>query len=401
MSAAELQRSIRALLPSLTEADTAVLVTHLPRLYERLEHLRSVFEPEVLHCVAIKSHPHIELLRIICSRGFGLEAASIEEVRRALQAGCPSERLVFDSPVKTRRELLEVARLPGTLVNVNSLSELKRIPKDALCTIGIRINPQTHTGSPELFSVGQNESKFGVPLSAREALFEAVRAYPVRALHMHSGSQMRDLDAQRSALEALGQLASELNLMLKTRGLTRRIEIIDIGGGLPTEALEGETQMSAYAALVHGVESLSAFQLVTEFGQWVNTEPGFALSRIEYRVSGDPPKLFTHLGADMFMRDAYTRARTFPLSLWSPEGELIQRPPERYDIAGPLCFAGDYLARDVVLPKAEEGQWLCIDHTGANCYALWSRHCSRDVPAVWAWSGEQLIRWSDRSPIQF
>ena len=80
---------------------------------------------------------------------------------------------------------------------------------------------------------------------------------------------------------------------------------------------------------------------------------------------------------------------------------MVRRPEERYDIAGPLCFAGDYLARGVALPSAEEGEWLCIDHAGANSYALWSRHCSRDVPALWAWDGEQMIRWSERRSIDF
>ena len=147
---------LQALFPQLKEIDTAVIFTHLPRLFARLKHLKDVFEPSVQHSIAIKSHPHIEQLRVICERGFGLEAASIEEVRRALVAGCPPERLVFDSPVKTRREIIEVSQLPGILVNVNSLSELTRIPEDAECMVGIRINPEIHTGSPELFSVGRS-----------------------------------------------------------------------------------------------------------------------------------------------------------------------------------------------------------------------------------------------------
>ena len=112
----DLTSILQALLPQLEEVDTAVILTHLPRLRTRLMHLKSAFKSNVQHSVAIKSHPHIEQLRVISELNFGLEAASIEEVRRALSAGCPSELIVFDSPVKTRQEIAEVAQLPGILV---------------------------------------------------------------------------------------------------------------------------------------------------------------------------------------------------------------------------------------------------------------------------------------------
>ena len=73
-----------------------------------------------------------------------------------------------------------------------------------------------------------------------------------------------------------------------------------------------------------------------------------------------------------------------------------------YDIAGPLCFAGDYLAHGIQLPAVlQEGQYLFIDHTGANTYALWSRHCSRTLPATWAWDGNSMVKWSNRLTIGF
>lgn len=397
----ELQEAIPQLLSNITEEDTAVILTILPRLYRRLAHLQASFNRDVQHSIAIKSNPHPRLLQTIVKQGFGLEAASIEEVKRALAAGCPAERIVFDSPVKTKRELAIVSELPNLLVNVNTLSELERFPSHSQCMIGIRVNPLTHTGSPEIFSVGRNESKFGVPIANRTAIVQAALDYPVQALHMHSGSQMRDLEAQRSALSKLGELAQEINQALKHVGSSRRIECIDIGGGLPSEGLSDQSQMKSYGELVHSIRELESFKLVTEFGQWVNTECGLALSRIEYVIEGKPSKLFIHLGADMFTRDAYTHARSFPLSLWTQNGQEVQSKLNDYDIAGPLCFAGDYVARQVPLPTAQEGNWLCIDHAGANTYALWSRHCSRDIPAQWAWDGSHLLQWSPRQAVTF
>ena len=79
------------------------------------------------------------------------------------------------------------------------------------CILGIRVNPQVHTGAPEMFDVSRNESKFGVPVSNAEAILEAALAHPVQALHMHSGSQMKDLGVQRQALISLKQLADQVN----------------------------------------------------------------------------------------------------------------------------------------------------------------------------------------------
>ena len=281
------------------------------------------------------------------------------------------------------------------LVNVNSLEELDRFDADFQGILGIRINPQVHTGAPELFDVSKNESKFGVPVDMKERIVDAALRYPVQALHMHSGSQMKDLNIQRGALKELKRIADAINAVAPGK-----IKVLDIGGGLPTESLGPQTQMEAYGQIVAEVFRDSDYLLVTEFGQWVQSEAGFALSAIEYVLA--PNKLFIHLGADFFMRDAYTKARSFPMTVWNGDATQVQGMDKAYDIAGPLCFAGDYLAHGIQLPAMlQEGQYLFIDHTGANTYALWSRHCSRTLPATWAWDGNSMVKWSNRSTIGF
>jgi diaminopimelate decarboxylase len=109
-----------------------------------------------------------------------------------------------------------------------------------------------------------------------------------------------------------------------------------------------------------------------------------------------------HLGADFFMRDAYTKARPFPLAVISAQGRWRSGEARPFDIAGPLCFAGDYLAHKKNLPgDLQESDYLVIDETGANTYALWSRHCSRDVPSYWAWDGNSIVKWAERQTIVF
>jgi len=383
------------MLPKLGAEDTAIIGVNLPVLTARLHHLQDAFPEGVQHSIAIKTNPHPKMLEFLVSQGFGLEAASIEEVRMALAAGCSPAHLVFDSPVKTRHEIREISSLSGMLVNVNSLEELDRFDADFQGILGIRINPQVHTGAPELFDVSKNESKFGVPVDMKERIVDAALRYPVQALHMHSGSQMKDLNIQRGALKELKRIADAINAVAPGK-----IKVLDIGGGLPTETLGPDTRMEAYGQMVAEVFRDSGYLLVTEFGQWVQAEAGFALSAIEYVLA--PNKLFIHLGADFFMRDAYTKARSFPMTVWNGDATQVQGIDKAYDIAGPLCFAGDYLAHGLELPaEVQEGQYLFIDHTGANTYALWSRHCSRTLPATWAWDGNSMVKWSNRSTIGF
>jgi len=386
---------ISELTGKISDQDTSLIVAFLPALEERLSHLSKSFSQSTLHAIAIKTNPHPQMLQHLVKLGFGLEAASIEEVNMALAAGCEPAKIVFDSPVKTRSEIECVAMLKGMLVNVNSISELDRFPSESTCTLGIRINPQVHTGAPEMFDVSRNESKFGVAISNKQQIIDAALTHPVHALHIHSGSQMKDLDVQRGALEALKLLADEINAFKPGK-----IHTLDIGGGLPSEPLSEASNMAKYGAMVAEVFNESSYSLVTEFGQWVHAEAGFALTRIEYIL--DQSRMFIHLGADFFMRDAYTKPRPFDLEVWDEEGGRVEGEKSAFDIAGPLCFAGDYLAHGALLPsRSAEGNWLSINGTGANTYALWSRHCSRTVPKCIAFDGVDITIWSERATINY
>jgi diaminopimelate decarboxylase len=110
------------------------------------------------------------------------------------------------------------------------------------------------------------------------------------------------------------------------------------------------------------------------------------------------------VGADLFLRDAYTAPRPFPLLALNADGTPNTKTHlQPYDVAGPLCFAGDYLARNAPLPELHEGDWLVVQETGANAYGLWSRHCSRTIPAVLGHrpSTGEVQKLSDRTEINF
>ena len=383
------------------EGDTSVLFHSWTQQKRYLDHLTTAFShPRALHAVAIKTQPHVEILRRVVAWGYGLEAASMEEVQLARKAGCPPERIVFDSPVKTRREIEQCQEeLHGIRFNVNTLEELHRLPSRPHFPVGIRINPMVETGAPSVYHVSHDESKFGVPIAQKSALLEAILAFPVTQLHVHSGSSMARTESAVLAIRSVVDLAQEANGLLANAGLERRIDTLDIGGGLMPEILtDSPSAMMAYAQALRGTcPELLNYQLITEFGQWSYFYTGYAFSDVEYAVQrGGTRVAYVHLGADFLLRDAYVKPRGIE---FIPLGDAAKRPIVRTDMAGPLCFAGDYLQKEVLLPQLEEGDGLLMLNTGSNAYALWSRHCSRTIPAVLGVDSEarEIRRLSPRS----
>jgi diaminopimelate decarboxylase len=162
--------------------DSAVLCVSWNALDAQLNALASAWaHPRCNHAVAVKSQPHVEVLKHIVQRGFGLEAATWEEVRLARAIGCPPERIVFDSPVKRPHEIADcAAHSPGMLLNANSIEELERIaPHANRLTVGLRVNPMVETDAPSVYNVSGDESKFGEPIANTDAIVQAVLQYPI------------------------------------------------------------------------------------------------------------------------------------------------------------------------------------------------------------------------------
>jgi diaminopimelate decarboxylase len=371
----------------ITEEDTAVIFQSWNQLEVYLTHLKEAFPANTLHAIAIKTNPHPKVLKKISDLGFGLEAASMEEVQLAIDAGVEFSKIIFDSPVKTKLEIDFCNKhLPGIRLNVNSLEELTRMPQNPTFTLGIRINPMIETGAPDIYHVSSDESKFGVPIIEKKQIIDAIIRFPVTQLHVHAGSHMTELDASIEAVKALVELAIEANQNLELNGIKRKITTLDIGGGLPPEQLEENKQsyMQQYAlGIVENCPNISNFTLITEFGQWCYFYTGYAFSRVEYTlIRGEKKVLFIHLGADYLMRDAYVKPRGVSFLTFSNYGVLKTAKASHYDIAGPLCFAGDYVTKNQLLQGPEEGDWLALINTGSNSIGLWSRHCSRMIPKV-------------------
>lgn len=346
-------------------------------LKDRLAHLKEVFPASTNHAVAIKANSHPEVLREVVKNDCGLEAASIEEVRLAVEAGCPFEKIVFDSPVKTVAEIKECAQeYPGLIINANCFKELHRLFNLKSLRIGIRINPMVDPGSPGIYNVSGAGSKFGIPIDQKYRIVEyALGMVNVLGLHIHAGSEIGSMENHIEAIAKVVSLAEEV----RARG--KKLSFIDIGGGVTAST---ESMEPFFKALVARAPKILDYQIITEYGRFVQTHCAFVLSKVEYVLDHSTPEIaLIHVGADLFPREIYSSPPPkHDYLVLSPEGSLKEGGPKQYDIGGPLCFTGDFLTRNIALPTIEAEDYVVITDAGANSLSMWSRHCSREVVEV-------------------
>ena len=372
--------------------DTSLIVYDYDFLKNRIEKLKNLFPETTNHAIAVKSNPLIKILEYYRELGTGLETASLPELFIAEKVGIQVSKIVFDSPSKTREEILYALKL-GVHLNIDSFSELKRVSNllkdiDSKSNIGLRINPQVGSGTIKTTSVADKISKFGIPIN--EHYDEIVKAYInnecLNGIHIHIGSQGISIEQLIHGLKKVYNLAEKINQSL--RKLNRRIKFFDIGGGFPVSYGNNEVpQIEEYVSRINQKfpKLFKEYNIVTEFGRFVNANSAFAISRVEYVKNENDYKILSiHLGADFMLRKAYNpNDWHHEISVLDSKGNIKEGIDNKnYIIAGPLCFASDIIAKDLSLPVVEEGDLIIIHDVGAYTLSMWSRYNSRRIPKI-------------------
>lgn len=392
------QTMLRALAPTLTDTNPVIGVIDLDVIDTQLTQLRAAFSDlRPLHTVAVKAIPLLPVLARVAASGYGAEVASPGEFRLALAAGFPFERIVFDSPAKTRHDLVQ-ALAQGVTINADNFSELDRIDqlirglaseqhRDTTSSIGLRINPQLGAGTITAMSTATPASKFGVALhdpGNRQAILTAFARYPwLTGLHVHSGSQGMSLDQSARGVKTVFDLAEDINQQSTTGH--RHVTTIDIGGGLPVNYTSDSTHPSFAdyrTTLQQAVPGLNAYSIITEFGRSIAAKAGTILAKVEYvKTAGNHRIAITHAGVQVATRTVYMPDQ-WPLRVLvaTPAGELKTGDTLPHDIAGPACFSGDLIATNIPVPPIEEGDIVIIPDTGA--YNFVNHYSYNSLPRI-------------------
>ena len=332
---------------------------------------------------AMKANSNQAVIATLARLGAGADTVSEGEVRRALAAGIPADRIVFSGVGKTDAELAFAVEAGLYQINVETEGELHALDRIATekrrrQTAVIRINPDVGAGGHAKITTGSSANKFGVSLGEAERLYHtASNLAGVRmvGLAVHIGSQIRELGELEAAFMRLAGLVGGL----RRRGLA--VERLDLGGGLgiPYEMSEavdyGPDLIDAYADMVARVMSGLDLELGFEPGRLIVGNAGILVARI-VQLNVRPDRIFMIVDAAMndLVRPAMYEAFH---EIWPVREPRIGTPARLYDVVGPICESGDTFAVQRALPEAERGDLVAFMTAGAYGATMSSTYNSR------------------------
>jgi diaminopimelate decarboxylase len=338
---------------------------------------------EVPHriCYAIKANSNLSLLRVLGDLGAGADIVSGGEMRRALKAGFPAERIVFSGVGKTSTELdaaVEAGIGHVHLESVEEMSELGQIAErySRRMRVGIRVNPDVTASTHPFIATGQGGIKFGVPFDQVIELAQAIHRHrwlELDTIAMHLGSQLLDPGPYREGVEKLLGLIGRM----RTAGIDT-IRSMDIGGGLGIR-YQNESPLDPRQvadAVVPMVKS-SGLTIVLEPGRFLVGSAGILLTAVLSRKhSGGKDLVIVDAGMNDLVRPSHYGAY-HAITEVDEQG----RAPLRMDVVGPVCETGDFLALDRELPGLERGDLLAVLGAGAYGFVMSSTYNTRPRPA--------------------
>jgi diaminopimelate decarboxylase len=322
---------------------------------------------KVLVCYAMKANSNQSVLRTLARLGAGADVVSGGELKRALAAGIPPNKILFSGIGKTESELRAALAANILCVNIESEPELELLSRLAVETgktarISVRVNPDVDAGTHAKISTGKSENKFGIPLShAREVYARAAKlpGIEVTGADMHIGSQITDLARMETAFRLLAEFVHAL------RADGHNISHVDFGGGLGIPYYmdrEAPPAPDAYAAMVKRVTHNLGCTLMFEPGRMIVGNAGILVARVLYLKQGES-KTFVIIDAAMndLIRPTLYEAHHDILPVVKPAGARTITA----DVVGPVCESGDYLALDRALAEPKAGDLLAIMTAGA------------------------------------
>lgn len=330
-----------------------------------------------LICFSVKANSNLAVLRALVKNGAGLDVVSGGELYRAKIAGCPPSRIVYAGVGKLDSEIEEAVRFGILLFNVESAPELRQINQIAerlrkRVRASLRVNPGVDPQTHDHIATGKAESKFGLDLDTARELFRGEKEYPQISLcgiHVHIGSQIVRgepfVKAFRKALLFVTQLANE--------GI--QIKFVNLGGGLGIIYSDERPQTAdEFARKVLPLFKNRSFQLIFEPGRFIAGNSGIFVTKILY-IKETPAKRFAIV--DGGMNDLIRPALYGSFhDLW-PVVKNGRAERHRYDVVGPICESGDFLAQNRNVQKLRAGDLLALASAGAYGFTMSSNYNAR------------------------
>ena len=338
---------------------------------------------------AAKALTNISVLKFINHLGAGLDTVSIQEVQLGLLAGFQAENIIYTPNGVSLEEIENVAKL-GVQINIDNLSILEQFgtkhPKVPVC---IRINPHIMAGGNTNISVGHIDSKFGISIHQTPLLLRIVENtnMTINGIHMHTGSDILDIDVFIQASEILFDVARQFD----------NLEFIDFGSGFKVPYKENDIETNIEELGEKLTERFQTFcknygkdlTLAFEPGKFLVSESGYFLAKVN-AIKQTTSTVFAQIdsGFNHLIRPMLYGAQQDIVNISNPEGK--QR---FYSVVGYICET-DTFANNRRINEITEGDVLAFKNAGAYCFMMASNYNSRYRPAEVLWYNEtaHLIR---------
>ncbi|MDF9830301.1 diaminopimelate decarboxylase [Parabacteroides sp. PF5-6] len=334
---------------------------------------------------AIKANANPRILSIIADYGFGADCVSGGEIRAALDAGFPADKIVFAGVGKADWEINLGLDNDIFCFNVESAVELDILDelareKNKVARVALRINPEVDARTHAKITTGMKENKFGINLSLLGSVLDQLSGLPnvkLIGIHSHIGSQITDISAFRGLAIRMNEIQEELD----KRGIT--VEHVNFGGGLGID-YDHPNHMAIppfdnYFAAFHKLLNVRPGQQVHfEPGRSLVAQCGNLISKVLYVKEGEVKKFaildagFTELIRPA-MYDAYHRIENIS------NDEAV----EVYDVVGPICESSDVFGKEIELNQAHRGDLLALRSAGAYGEVMASQYNCRQLPMAY------------------
>ncbi|TDU42673.1 diaminopimelate decarboxylase [Gelidibacter sediminis] len=338
---------------------------------------------------AVKALSNISILKLFKTFGSGLDTVSIQEVKLGLKAGFSPEQIIY-TPNGVSLEEIEMAAQLGVQINIDNLSILEqfgtRHPKTPVC---IRINPHVMAGGNTNISVGHIDSKFGISIHQIPHLLRIIEntKMNINGIHMHTGSDILDIDVFLYASEILFDTALHF----------KDLEFIDFGSGFKVPYKEGDIETNIEELGEKLTKRFNTFckkygrelTLAFEPGKFLVSEAGVFLTKVNV-VKQTTSTVFAQIdsGFNHLIRPMLYGSQHEIINISNPNGR------ERfYSVVGYICET-DTFANNRRINEISEGDILSFQNAGAYCFSMASNYNSRYKPAEVLWHNKKahLIR---------
>jgi diaminopimelate decarboxylase len=358
------------------EFGTPVYVYHAEKIAAQYQKLKDAFAgQDVVFFYASKALTNINVLQYIKSLGANVDCSSVNEVRLALHAGFPAEKILYTSNGIAFDEIEEAKNL-GVHINIDSLSNLEKFGKKFghSYPVGIRLRPNILAGGNLKISTGHDKSKFGIPVDQFEKIIECVEKNNlfIQGLHIHTGSEIKDADVFVKGIEKLFDIIPHF----------KELEFIDLGGGFKVPYKEGDSETDIHLLAQKVKEAFANhpnprhLQIWFEPGKFLVSEAGYFITQVNVlkktssTIFAGVNSGFNHLIRPMFY-NSYHRIE----NISNETG-----PKKKYTVVGNICET-DTFAEDREINEIKEGDYLVFYNAGAYGFEMASNFNSRLKPA--------------------